>query len=70
MSTRAQKKLSSRANALRRGELNAQKRGEAVRVKTPTAAGEAEPVRDGLLWLIKKDKLFGFDPEKVLEEKA
>ena len=58
MSTRSQKKLSSRANALRRGELNAQKRGEALRVKKPTApAVEAEPVRDGLLWLVKKGKL-------------
>jgi hypothetical protein len=58
MSTRSRKKLSSRANALRRGEINAERRGGALRLKKSAASAcEAEPVRDGLLWLIKKDRL-------------
>jgi hypothetical protein len=55
MRTRAQKKAASRANALRRGEENARRRGEAVEPKA--AAAEADPVRDGLVWLIRKGRL-------------
>ena len=57
MGTRAQRKASSRANALRRGEENARRRGEAPPVKAKGPKPDAEPVRDGLLWLIKKGKL-------------
>lgn len=59
MSTRAQKKVSSRANALRRGEANAAARGEALAIRKPAARtqAEVEPIRDGLLWLVKKGKL-------------
>ncbi len=57
MGIRAQKKASSRANALRRGEENARRRGEAPPVKRPKVEQDADPVRDGLIWLIRKDKL-------------
>ena len=57
MRTRAQKKASSRANALRRGEENARRKGEVLKLKRHPAEREVEPVRDGLLWLIKKGKL-------------
>jgi hypothetical protein len=58
MTTRAQKKISSRANALRRGEMNAAKRGETLRLKMPAGPlPEPDPVRDGLVWLIRKGKL-------------
>lgn len=57
MRTRAQKKASSRANALRRGEENARRKGEVLKLKQPRVNNEVEPVRDGLLWLIRKGKL-------------
>lgn len=57
MSIRARKKASSRANALRRGEENARRRGEVLEVKRPRAQVEADPVRDGLIWLIRKGRL-------------
>lgn len=57
MSIRARKKAASRAHALRRGEENARRRGEALELKGPRRATEAEPVRDGLVWLIRKGRL-------------
>jgi hypothetical protein len=57
MGTRAQNKQSSRANALKRGEQNARRRGEALNVKAPAPDKATDPVRDGLIWLIRKGRL-------------
>lgn len=57
MGIRAQKKASSRANAVRRGEENARRRGEVLNLKTPKEDQEPEAVRDGLFWLIRKGRL-------------
>lgn len=55
MTTRTVRKERSRANALKRGEEYAAKRGKALVLNQPEP--EPDPVRDGLVWLIRKGRL-------------